>query len=269
MTLQCLYEKNNEEVYRMTSRVIEPNSEESVTAVIPVYNEQKYIGAVLDSLREVPCLSQIVVIDDGSTDKTTAAVRLKCAHDDRIQLIRLPQNKGKAVAMTLGIKASFNDLLLFLDGDLIGLRPNYINDLITPVRQESCHMALGIFTRGRRQTDLSHKLTPFLSGQRCLRWRHFSLTPGLEQTKWGIETALSFYAWREEYTVRKIFWSGVTHAMRPEKMTGWQGYLSHAQMWLDIIAYLTRYIIWPGLHGASFARSKEQVAELSLRSGDQ
>ena len=253
----------------MKEWVVESESRESATAVIPVYNEQKYIGAVLDVLGEVPSLSQIIVIDDGSVDKTAAIVRQKCRHDERIQLIRLPQNKGKAVAMSLGIKASFNDILLFLDGDLIDVHPDYINNLIMPVRQGDCHMTLGIFTNGRHQTDLSHKLTPFLSGQRCLRWSHFQPTPGLGQTKWGIETALSLYAWHQHYSVKKVLWPGVTHVMRSEKMEGWQGYVSHMRMWADIVVYLTRYMLWLSLNTISLPRSKEWLAELSLRSGEQ
>lgn len=252
----------------MDSRVVEPKDKELVTAVIPVYNEQKYVDVVLDLLAEVPHVSQIIVIDDGSTDKTAACVRQRCACDERIQLIRLPQNKGKATAMMLGIKASFNDILLFLDGDLIDVYPEYVINLITPVIKENCHMTLGIFENGRLPTDLSHRFTPCLSGQRCLRWSHFHLAPGLGKTKWGIETALSLYAWRQDYTVRKISWPGSTHVMRPEKMVGWEGYASHIQMWFDIIVYLTRYILWSSLSTISFARPKDWLAELSLRSGD-
>jgi glycosyltransferase involved in cell wall biosynthesis len=252
----------------MSSRTVEPSKQEAVTAVIPAHNEQKCIGKVLELLRDVSSLSQIVVIDDGSTDKTAVMVRQKCHYDERIQLICLPKNQGKAIAMHWGIKASENDILLFLDADLMHVTPEHIKALIAPIQDRSCHMTLGVFTNGRRQTDLSHKLTPFLSGQRCLRWSHFCLTPGLEQAKWGVETALSFYAWHQQYDVRHIRWSGATHDMRPEKRAGWDGYLSHMQMWYDIAAYLLRYALWRNLTDKSVARSKKWLATLSFHSGD-
>lgn len=46
----------------------------NVTAVIPAYNEEKYIGNVLDTLRDVQVVSQIIVVNDGSVDKTVDRV---------------------------------------------------------------------------------------------------------------------------------------------------------------------------------------------------
>ena len=89
--------------------------------------------------------------------------------DARIQLVCLSANQGKGGAMLAGAQVSDNDLIVFLDADLIGLHPENVLALIEPVSNGTCSMTLGIFTQGRFQTDLTHWLTPFLSGQRCLR----------------------------------------------------------------------------------------------------
>lgn len=143
--------------------------------------------------------------------------------------------------MVIGAQASYNELIVFLDADLIEFRPKHILSLIEPVRIGAYSMSIGIFTDGRRQTDLSHRL--ILSGQRCLRWSLFQSAPDLAATRWGVEIALSLHTWRNGYNVLTVPWRGVTHVMRPEKTKGVYGYWSHVQMWLDIVRYLVRHLI--------------------------
>lgn len=215
---------------------------EPVTAIIPAYNEEKHVGKVLETLRAIDAIDQIIVVDDGSTDGTAVVVNYLSLQDRRIELLHLSYNRGKAGAMVAGTDASKNELIVFLDADLIGLRPDNIVSLIAPVQSGHCAMSLGLFRDGRRQTDLTHKLIPFLSGQRCLRWSLFEATPDLDAARWGVEVALSFYAWRHDYDVVTVPWPGVTHAMRPEKADGLDGYWSHFQMWLDIGKYVAQHL---------------------------
>jgi hypothetical protein len=125
--------------------------------------------------------------------------------------------------MVAGAQASNSELIVLLDADLIELRPKHVLSLIEPVRSDAFSMSFGVFTVGRRQTDLSHRLTPFLSGQRCLRWDLFQSAPDLAVARWGVEVALSLYAWRNGYYVLKVPCRGVNHVMRPEKTKGVYG----------------------------------------------
>src|SRR5690606_19141176 len=109
---------------------------------------------------------------------------------------------------------------LFLDADLIGVRPRHIRDLVRPVAVGRSAMAVALFAGGRPSTDLSHKITPFLSGQRCLRWSCFADTPGFAEAGWSVEVSLSLYAHRQGYDTEWVEWPGVTHRMRPEKREG-------------------------------------------------
>lgn len=223
------------------------HTQEPVAAVIPAYNEACYIGAVLDVLRQVDELAQILVVNDGSTDATADVVHRYQQQDSRLALLDLEYNLGKGGAVVAGAEAVAADLILFLDADLLRLRPENIRTLCAPVCWGECDMTLGLFTHGRRQTDLSHQLTPFLSGQRCLRWHLFRDAPEIGQARWGVEVALSLYAWRHNYCVQHVCWSGVTHAMRAEKMKGLSGYWSHVKMWLDIGRYFGRYFLFQQL----------------------
>ena len=85
-----------------------------LSLIIPVYNEEKAIGFVLDELIEVSegQAYEIIVVDDGSTDNTAKVVQKK-----DIKLVQHPQNKGYGAAIKTGIKNTTNDLILIIDGD--------------------------------------------------------------------------------------------------------------------------------------------------------
>jgi glycosyltransferase involved in cell wall biosynthesis len=219
---------------------------EAVTAVIPAYNEARYIGDVLNVLTQVADLSQIIVVDDGSHDDTASLVQERSTLDARIELIRLPQNRGKAGALFIGTDAANNDLILFLDADLMQLRPAHIPLLINPVRREGYGMTLGVFQHGRLQTDLTHRCFPFLSGQRCVRWSLFQEVFRDEPVQWGVETAFNLHAWYHHYPVQHVPWFGVTHATRAEKQEGFSGYWSHVKMWWQIGSYTMRFLLSHG-----------------------
>ncbi len=83
-----------------------------VSVVLPAYNEQSTIAAVVDSCRSALPTSEILVVDDGSTDATAARAEAAGA-----RVVRLPVNRGKGVALRLGIERAAGDVLVFLDAD--------------------------------------------------------------------------------------------------------------------------------------------------------
>jgi glycosyltransferase involved in cell wall biosynthesis len=85
----------------------------AVTVILAAYNEAGTIAAVVRGVeRSTPNLSQVLVVDDGSTDGTAAAARQAGA-----TVIRHPQNRGKGEALRTGWSAATGDVLLFLDAD--------------------------------------------------------------------------------------------------------------------------------------------------------
>jgi polyisoprenyl-phosphate glycosyltransferase len=187
-----------------------------VSVIIPAYNEAGRIGAVLSVLRQARGLSEIIIVDDGSTDGTFEAI----PSGNGFRALRLEPNRGKGAALLAGAEESRGEVLLFLDADLVGLQPNQIEALLTPIVRQEAEMSIAVFTAGRWRTDWAQKLVPGISGQRAMTREFFFSLSGLEKTRYGVETALSQAAARRKLRVARVPWAGVTHVMKEEKL-GW------------------------------------------------
>jgi glycosyltransferase involved in cell wall biosynthesis len=85
----------------------------SITAVIPAYNAEKFLAATIQSaLDQTHQVSEILVVDDGSSDRTSEVA----ASFPRTRVIRR-QNGGQAAARNTGIKAATSEWIAFLDHD--------------------------------------------------------------------------------------------------------------------------------------------------------
>ncbi|MDO5711870.1 MAG: glycosyltransferase [Micrococcales bacterium] len=118
------------------------------SVVLAAYNEETVIARTLRSVlaSDYPLL-EIVVVDDGSSDLTAAAVEQVAASDPRVRLIQRP-NGGKASALNLGVAASTGEVVVTLDADTI-VTPSTITNLVrhfafdTPQTPDSRRASLG------------------------------------------------------------------------------------------------------------------------------
>jgi glycosyltransferase involved in cell wall biosynthesis len=85
---------------------------DSVTIVVPAFNEADSIGTVVASLRAAAPWCEVLVVDDGSTDGTGRA-----AADAGARVIRHPYNKGNGASVKTAIRAAAGDWILIVDGD--------------------------------------------------------------------------------------------------------------------------------------------------------
>ena len=204
-------------------------------AIIPAYNEAERIKQVLDTLLQIPELDAIVVVDDGSEDETGSVVASYLPRDDRLRLIALPRNRGKGAAMEAGVLACQEEQILCLDADLIGLQAGHVRALIRPVHDGECEMTIGVFRNGRLRTDWAHRITPWSTGQRCLSRAQFLSTPGVDQTRMGVELALTIQAREKRWRVQSVPMPGVTHATREEKRGAWPGLCQRWRMYSEVM----------------------------------
>jgi len=88
----------------------------SLTVIVPVLNEEETLLAVLKKITALAEVSQIIVVDDGSTDKTPHI--LKGFKNKKVKVITHKKNSGKGAALQTGLKHAKEDLVIFQDADL-------------------------------------------------------------------------------------------------------------------------------------------------------
>jgi glycosyltransferase involved in cell wall biosynthesis len=131
-----------------------------VSIVVPAYNEQRTIGSVLGSvLKAIPDVHEIIVVDDGSKDKTAQIAKDLAGTEPRIRVLELSKNQGKTAALKRGFAASIGDVVIVQDADF-EYDPEEIPNLVAPIASGAADVVYGSRFLVRRQA-------------RVLYFRHF------------------------------------------------------------------------------------------------
>lgn len=88
-----------------------------LSIVIPAYNEAETIRQVIDRVRAAPYETQIIVVDDASTDATSERLD-SVAGDGSLEVIRHTRNLGKGAALRTGFARVTGDIVIIQDADL-------------------------------------------------------------------------------------------------------------------------------------------------------
>lgn len=94
-----------------------------LSVLIPLFNEEEFIGVLLERVLQAPLpeglSSELVVVDDGSSDGSAAVVEeMGGKHPDRIRLIRHERNQGKGAAIRTAIRSAAGEFAIIQDADL-------------------------------------------------------------------------------------------------------------------------------------------------------
>jgi phosphoserine phosphatase len=123
-----------------------------VSVVIPALNEARRIADVVRFALAEPATAEVVVVDDSSIDDTAALARAAGARVITSTLL------GKGPSMHDGLRAAQGELIVYLDGDLAGLRPGLVADLARPLLEDRADFVKARFGRGGgRVTELTAK----------------------------------------------------------------------------------------------------------------
>jgi len=157
----------------------------SISVIIPVYNEERTIASIIEIVRTWGKAKEIVVVNDGSTDRT---LRVLAQFRKKITVISYTTNRGKGYALARGVTLSSGEILVFLDGDLVGLTHKALDSMLSPVMKGRADMVLGITRLWRlRIYDQAHVIT----GQRVLFRKHIISSLGkMKRVGYGVELLL-------------------------------------------------------------------------------
>ncbi|MFN3966204.1 MAG: glycosyltransferase family 2 protein [Endomicrobiia bacterium] len=88
------------------------------TILIPVYNEEKTLPEVLSKLEKLNIEKEIIIINDGSTDRTKEILEELVQKNRNIRVIHHEKNQGKGKAIQTGLRYSTGDIVVIQDADL-------------------------------------------------------------------------------------------------------------------------------------------------------
>ncbi|MEU0164877.1 glucosyl-3-phosphoglycerate synthase [Streptomyces iakyrus] len=113
---------------------------QTVSVVLPALNEEATVGDIVavirhDLMRQVPLVDELVVVDSGSTDRTSevaAAAGARVVHRDAI-LPRLPAVPGKGEVLWRSLLVTRGDIVCFVDADLRDFSSDFVSGIVGPL----------------------------------------------------------------------------------------------------------------------------------------
>ncbi len=218
----------------------------NVSCIIPAYNEETRIAAVLRAVCACDLVEEIIVVNDGSRDRTSEVARVF----PKVVVLDLAFNVGKGGAIAAGLENASGEVLLLLDADLVGLEGKHVEALLKPVL-EGIDMTLGLFKKGRLWSDAAQAITPAISGQRALRRCILDAVPNLIACRMGVEIAIHQAAKDLRCSIKKVDLDGVTHTPKEVKFGLVRGATARAKMYAEIGRTIVRSRKKNGNHDTS------------------
>lgn len=144
-------------------------SEPRVSVVVPIFNEEQSVPPLIDAVRQALVDEdqgwELLLVDDGSTDRSAEIARAHSKADPRVRLLRLARNFGQTAAMQAGFDHARGRVVVSMDGDLQN-DPRDIPRLLEKL-EEGYDLVAGY--RERRQDHLIRRKIPSWMANRIIR----------------------------------------------------------------------------------------------------
>ena len=197
-----------------------------ISIIVPAYNEERKIEATLKRIRQIDGPKEIIVIDDGSRDRTGAKAK-KYA-----RVVRHKTNQGKGEAMRTGARSAKGSIVVFIDASQFD--PREIKKLLRKMEQDRADMVVGardfsLIPWHRRITNTLTKLAILigtgrrigdaLSGFRAIKRKEF-LALDTREKRYCIESEINFKALGSGMKVEEVPVSVTYLGERPVRKLG-------------------------------------------------
>lgn len=186
-----------------------------ISVIIAAYNEESRIAKVLKEVEHHPLINEVIVVNDGSQDKTSDVVR-----KFDVKLIENEKNLGKTLSVKKGIAAAKNDLIMLLDADLKGLNAESITKLAKPVLDGQVDWTLSL--RGNSFGYMKFFKMDWVSGERVIPKELLAdpLIWSRPKIGFGLETLMNKSLLDHHRTFRSVYLPHVTITSKADKV-GW------------------------------------------------
>ena len=130
-----------------------PKKYQKVSVIIPAYNEEETVATVVEVVKKVSFVDEVIVVNDGSSDNTESeAIKAGAI------VINHETNKGKGEALFTGYNKAECDIIAFIDADIHNLTSNKVESMIKPILMGKTDITKTKFSRASgRVTELTAK----------------------------------------------------------------------------------------------------------------
>lgn len=204
-----------------------------ISAIIPAFNEEKTIAPIIKEIKLNPLISEVIVVDDGSSDDT-----FNIAQKSGARVIKIIKNQGKGGAMERGAKETNASILIFIDADLINFSSDHVSLILSPVISGEADMSLGVIDRSKFGKIFSwfvEKTEMPFCGTRALKRDFWFSIPDKYKKGYYVESALSYYAKKRRLVLKKVILRDVKHVLKEKKYGFWEGVAARAKMFSQIL----------------------------------
>lgn len=224
------------------------------TCLIPFYNEGSRIFSVLDVVTQIQEISQIICIDDGSTDDTTFKILKSWPN---IEVVRLPENQGKTAAIRHGLHMAVNDFILLMDADLQCVNPSEIINAIHAMQQNTIDMIILRRINAPWFVKMDRGDVLF-SGERIMKRKDLADILQKQICGYQLEIAINNYMLENK---KEVYWapSSAYNTYKVKKLGLLLGFIKELNMFFDIIFFagLQNYV----RQITTFARKRWEVLQ--------
>lgn len=216
--------------------------QKTYSAVIPAWNEERTIKEVISAFRAHPLCHEIIVVSDGSTDKTAEIARSAGA-----TVIEFAKNSGKGEAMEAGVQAAKMNIIFFSDADILGLDSIIISNIANPVLDGKYTMSIGILGRPIYWLNRILHFFPLLGGQRVLTKELWYAVPKIYRARFQIETALNYYSKKFGKTAHFVLFPDLRQIKKELKYGMLRGFWMRIKMFSEIFIVSVRLYIFDSI----------------------
>lgn len=234
-----------------------------ISVIIPAFNEERSIASTVKTVLALPEVDRVLVVDDGSGDRTAARARKAGA-----EVISHIKNLGKGAALNTGVSACrASDIVVFLDADT-GPSAVEIQKLITPLLDNAADMTVAVFPPAKNKGGFGlvkalaywgvfvltgKRFIASLSGQRAFNRRALEAI-GKIPDGFGAEVGITVKACLAGLAVREV----AVNMIHRETKRDFAGFKHRGRQFLDLLRFFVRLRVTSKTLYPDISRNKPQ-----------